>query len=40
MAVLLTREPTRELAQAILAALALPPRVFLRDLSILTTNPA
>ena len=28
-----------DVAQSIVAALALPPRVFLRDLSILTTNP-
>ena len=29
-----------DVAQAIMTALALPPRVFLRDLSVLTTNPA
>ena len=28
-----------DVAQAVVAALSLPPRVFLRDLSILTTNP-
>jgi len=28
-----------DVAQSLMAALALPPRVFLRDLSILTTNP-